>query len=445
MADFTYNVDVLPIQYSPAPGPPGDSAYTVAVQNGFSGSEEAWLASLVGPSGPSAYSIAVANGYNDTEAAWLTSLNGKSAYQVAVDNGYGSDEVTWLASLIGPPGASAYQTWLQSGNSGTESDFLNSLIGQKGPSGDSAYTIAVANGFVGSEAAWLASLVGPSGSTTWSAISGKPSLFPPSPHTHTESDVTNLVADLNNRVLTSTTISGGQSLAGGGALTSSALVLTLVNDSASPGANRFYATNISNVRGWIPYGTAAAVNVPGSGNATNAQAVLGNDTRLSDARTPKAHALTHGSGGSDQVTLLRAQISDLPGLVNSSSMGFAPQLPSTNPTGVFFRGDGNYAPPKPGSIGGHISTPAAQSYTVDLAAATAYTIIKFIIALSAGTCTVAVNRNGVAISGLGAIAVTSTLQAITLSQAVNPDDLIALTVSGISGAANLQYSLRYQK
>ena len=345
MADFNYNVDVLPIVYSPAPGPPGDSAYTVAVQNGFVGSEAAWLSSLVGPSGPSAYSIAVAQGFSGDEAAWLISLEGESAYAIALDNGYNGDEVSWLASLIGPPGASAYQTWLQNGNAGTEAEFLNSLIGAKGPSGDSAYSIAVQNGFSGSEAQWLASLVGPSGSTTWSAISGKPATFPPSPHTHAESDVTNLVADLNNRVLTSSVVQGGQSLTGGGALTSTALTLTLVNDSASPGAGRFYATNLSGVRGWIPYGTAAQVNVPGSGNATNAQAVLGNDTRLADTRSPKTHAASHGSGGGDQVTLLRAQISDLPGVVNTASMGFVPQLPTVNPTTVYFRGDGSYAAP----------------------------------------------------------------------------------------------------
>jgi hypothetical protein len=284
MADFEYNVDVLPIVYSPAPGPPGDSAYTVAVQSGFEGSEEAWLASLVGPSGPSAYAIAVAQGFSGSEATWLVSLEGESAYQTAVDNGYNGDEVAWLASLIGPPGASAYQIWLQNGHSGTEAQFLNSLIGAKGPSGDSAYAIAVQNGFVGSEAAWLTSLHGPSGSTTWSAITGKPPTFPPSPHTHPETDVTNLVADLNNRVLTSTTVTGTRSLAGGGPLSAS-VTLTLLNDVADPGASHFYATNLSDVRGWISYGTAALVNVPASGNATNAQAVLGNDTRLSDSRT----------------------------------------------------------------------------------------------------------------------------------------------------------------
>jgi hypothetical protein len=342
VSDLEYTVEVFPVQYSPAPGPPGDSAYTVAVKNGFVGTETAWLASLVGPSGPSAYAVAVAQGFSGNEAAWLVSLEGKSAYQVAVDNGFSGNETAWLTSLVGPPGSSAYQIWLQNGNSGTETDFLNSLVGAKGPSGDSAYTIAVQNGFVGTEKQWLASLQGPSGSTTWSGITGKPSTFPPSAHTHPETDVTNLVADLNNRVLTSTTVTGSKSLTGGGAL-SAAVALSLVNDVADPGASRFYATNLSDARGWIPYGTAALVNVPASGNATNAQAVLGSDTRLADSRPPKVHAANHGSGGSDQVSLLRAQISDLPGVVTTASMGFVPQLPATNPTTLYFRGDGTYA------------------------------------------------------------------------------------------------------
>ena len=33
-------------------GPPGKSAYEIAVENGFQGTEQEWLASLVGPQGP---------------------------------------------------------------------------------------------------------------------------------------------------------------------------------------------------------------------------------------------------------------------------------------------------------------------------------------------------------------------------------------------------------
>jgi hypothetical protein len=49
-------------------------------------------------------------------------------------------------------------------------------------------------------------------------------------------------------------------------------------------------------------GTAAVVNVPASGNATATQAVLGNDTRLTDTRTPISHQTTH-NGGTDAIPL----------------------------------------------------------------------------------------------------------------------------------------------
>ena len=67
------------------PGPQGQSAYEVAVGEGFVGDEAAWLASLVGPQGDgedgldgaSAYEIAVANGFVGSESAWLASLQGE--------------------------------------------------------------------------------------------------------------------------------------------------------------------------------------------------------------------------------------------------------------------------------------------------------------------------------------------------------------------------------
>jgi hypothetical protein len=52
----------------------GDSAYEIAVQNGFRGSEQEWLNSLVGES---AYDIAIRNGYRGSEDEWLESLRGR--------------------------------------------------------------------------------------------------------------------------------------------------------------------------------------------------------------------------------------------------------------------------------------------------------------------------------------------------------------------------------
>lgn len=57
-----------------------------------------------GTDGKSAYEIAVENGFVGTEEEWLESLQGESAYDVAVDNGFVGTEEEWLESLVGPPG-----------------------------------------------------------------------------------------------------------------------------------------------------------------------------------------------------------------------------------------------------------------------------------------------------------------------------------------------------
>jgi hypothetical protein len=109
-----------------APGAPGQSAYQIAVTNGFVGTEAAWLASLQGaPGAPgatgangapgqSAYAAAVAGGFVGTEAAWIASLEGTpglSAYQVALNNGFVGTEAQWLASLRGGPGVLTLTTY----------------------------------------------------------------------------------------------------------------------------------------------------------------------------------------------------------------------------------------------------------------------------------------------------------------------------------------------
>ncbi|MDR2091554.1 MAG: S1C family serine protease [Clostridiales bacterium] len=55
--------------------------------------------------GKSAYEIAVENGFVGTESDWLESLTrGKSAYEIAVENGFAGSESDWLASLKGSAG-----------------------------------------------------------------------------------------------------------------------------------------------------------------------------------------------------------------------------------------------------------------------------------------------------------------------------------------------------
>lgn len=57
-----------------------------------------------GPRGYSAYQVAVQNGFEGTEEEWLLSLQGKSAYEIAVELGYEGTEEQWIASLKGEDG-----------------------------------------------------------------------------------------------------------------------------------------------------------------------------------------------------------------------------------------------------------------------------------------------------------------------------------------------------
>jgi hypothetical protein len=84
-------------------------------------------------------------------------------------------------------------------------------------------------------------------------------------------------------------------------------------------------------------GSASTKSVPASGNAASAQVVLGSDTRLSDARSPTAHASSHALGGSDPIAAFTGASSGAagaPGVVPAPSAGFQAK---------FLRGDATWA------------------------------------------------------------------------------------------------------
>lgn len=58
-------------------------------------------------------------------------------------------------------------------------------------------------------------------------------------------------------------------------------------------------------------GTAATHDIAATGNASSSQVVFGNDTRLSDSRTPSAHAASHASAGSDPIIVAESQVTNL--------------------------------------------------------------------------------------------------------------------------------------
>lgn len=111
----------------------GLSAYQVAQLNGFTGTEQEWLDSLVGPAG--------ADG-----ADGATGPQGIQGEQ-GLKGDKGDTGATGPQGPTGPAGA----------------DGSNGTNGTNGNDGLSAYELAVVNGFTGTEVQWLASLEGPQG------------------------------------------------------------------------------------------------------------------------------------------------------------------------------------------------------------------------------------------------------------------------------------------
>jgi len=175
-------------------GVDGKSAYQIAVDNGYPGTEQAWLASLKGDKGDTGEPGAAGekgepgekgdtgaagkDGRDGTDgAAGRDGVNGASAYEIAVQHGYGGSETAWLESLHGADGAKGDTG--AAGAKGEKGDIgATGAKGEKGDKGDpgaagaagkdgaagkSAYQIAVASGFDGTEQAWLASLKGEKG------------------------------------------------------------------------------------------------------------------------------------------------------------------------------------------------------------------------------------------------------------------------------------------
>lgn len=113
-------------------GEDGKSAYQIAVENGFKGTEEEWLESLDGKDGS----------------------DGKSAYQIAQENGFTGTEQEWLESLVGPEGAQG-----QPGSQGEPGK-----QGKPGPAGQDGFSPSV-NVNVGEDGKTIISVTNKDGTT----------------------------------------------------------------------------------------------------------------------------------------------------------------------------------------------------------------------------------------------------------------------------------------
>ena len=130
----------------------GKSAYDIAVEYGFEGTEQEWLESLKGEKGDTG-----AQGEKGETGA--QGADGLSAYQVALENGFVGTEEQWLESLKGEKGDTGAQG--EKGETGAQGE--KGETGAQGADGLSAYQLALENGFVGTEEEWLESLKGEKG------------------------------------------------------------------------------------------------------------------------------------------------------------------------------------------------------------------------------------------------------------------------------------------
>nr|MDH3075791.1 hypothetical protein [Bacillus velezensis]MDH3135732.1 hypothetical protein [Bacillus velezensis] len=81
-------------------------------------------------------------------------VTGKSAYDIAVDNGFSGTVEEWLASLKGEKG----DTGAKGDKGDTGATGAKGATGAAGKDGKSAYELAVQQGFSGTLDEWLASL-----------------------------------------------------------------------------------------------------------------------------------------------------------------------------------------------------------------------------------------------------------------------------------------------
>jgi hypothetical protein len=168
--------------------------------------------------------------------------------------------------------------------------------------------------------------------TDWDSVSGKPSTFPPSAHTHAVADTTGLQAALDGKAVTSHT-HPLSALTQSSATTGQVATwngTAWVPQTASAGVNSyndltdkpstFPPTTHNHSASEITSGTLALARIPTG--TTSSTVALGNDSRFSDSRIPTTHV--HGNisnAGAIGTTASLPVITGASGVLQAGSFG----------------------------------------------------------------------------------------------------------------------------
>lgn len=171
----------------------------------------------------------------------------------------------------------------------------------------------------------------------------------------------------------------------------SAYGLTLIDDLTASGA-----------RFTLGLGSAATLN-SGTGG-TNL--ILGNDARLTNARTPTSHKVTHESGGTDAIKLDDLAAPDDNTDLNASTLkhGLLPKLNGDNT--YFLAGDGSWLVPAGGG-GGDVTASSTTTFTNKTISGATNTLSNIANA-SLTNSSISINGSSVSLGGsVSGLAVTS--------------------------------------
>ena len=233
------------------------------------------------------------------------------------------DVTKWMEGVVTAYSGTTLTVTMDDANgSGTFADWNINLTGESGVAGGGSTApagtgvVKVVSGAFEAPATLLVNAdVSASAAIAWSKVSKSGAVAgdvgaAAVAHSHVESDVTGLVTDLAGKAPTTRSIATTAPLTGGGDLSADR---TLSVGSASAG-----------VAGVVPSSgltaaMVAAANVDGAAGTASLrtlgtgaqQAAAGNDARLSDTRTPTAHASTHAAAGADPVTVAESQVTGL--------------------------------------------------------------------------------------------------------------------------------------